>query len=68
MANVPFMLYISMLQSSVGYPSGAPADKCDTMGPPEHGAFAQTVNPPYTITTSSNRYSCGESMLGNFTL
>ena len=68
MANVPLMFYILMLHSSLGYPSGAPADKCETMGPPEHGAFAQTVNPPFTITTSSNRYKCGESVLGNFTL
>ena len=68
MANVPLMFYISMLHSSLGYPSGAPADKCETMGPPEHGAFAQIVDPPYSITTSSKRYNCGERMLGNFTL
>lgn len=65
-ARASFILCILMLHGTYGYPHGAPASICGTMGPHGHGGSAQTVDPPYTITLQSQFYNCGENLLGKF--
>lgn len=45
---------------SRGFGMGPPLGACVDMWPKQHGADAQTSDPPYTITTSKDTYSPGE--------
>ncbi|OWF38106.1 putative defense protein [Mizuhopecten yessoensis] len=49
-------------QPSRGFGMGPPLGACVDMWPKDHGADAQTSDPPYTITVSKNTYSPGETL------
>lgn len=51
------------IRGAMGNPGGAPASACDSMTP-GHGFSVQSGPAPYTITPSSQTYSCGQSVTG----
>jgi len=60
---VVVMMVLMSLDMVDAYETGPPVETCASMTP-NHGADAQTVQAPYTITTSVTCYTPGQALTG----
>lgn len=55
---------VAIVSGCHGYSLGPPLGACQEMFPTDHGYPAQTSDPPFSFTLSTNQYDPGDTISG----